>query len=151
VSARPFICSSKCMVKCLSWKGDCYTAGTRRPAFKQWKFRHILENFPSQDPNLSHYNPLHFALFSLWIILMLPPVVRLINCPWIRNFQKVLYVGVLSGLCRGVQRSAFFWIFTHRRLVTDVSGNPIGLIFKGKAVLCQLDPRKIGPINYPVT
>ena len=65
VSARPFICSSNCMVQCLSWKADSYSAGTRRPAFKQWKFRHDLENCPLQDPKLSHYNPLHFGLFSL--------------------------------------------------------------------------------------
>jgi hypothetical protein len=48
-------------------------------------------------------------------------------------------------------RSSLIWDVTQRRVIfTDVSGKPIGPIFKGKAV--QEDwPLKMGTIGYPET
>jgi len=46
------------------------------------------------------------------------------------------HLWVISVFHRDVMRSALFWGFTQRTVVrTDVSGQPIGPIFKGQTVL----------------
>jgi hypothetical protein len=58
---------------------------------------------------------------------------KLLQC-YIVWYQEAVST-VASGFPSGINESTIFWDFTQGRLViADVSGHPIGSIFKGQAV-----------------